>query len=91
MPIENIDSKLEKLEKFSKRSGILKLHTQAHAREILKELNALENEWPIFQKDLDIRLTYAAHYQIWKGLQLLGVGVWGQVLKYNKTYIIFAA
>ncbi|MHA1877059.1 MAG: DEAD/DEAH box helicase [Promethearchaeota archaeon] len=71
MSIENSDPKLEKLEKFSKRSDILKLHAQAHAREILKELNAPEKEWPIFQKDLDIRLTYAAHYQIWKGLQLL--------------------
>ena len=73
MSIENTDYKLEKLEKFSKRSDILKLHAQAHARGILKELNAPENEWPIFQKDLDIRLTYAAHYQIWKGLQLLEV------------------
>ena len=71
MATENTESKLEILKKFSKRSDILKLHAQAHAREILRELNAPKIEWPLFQKDLDIRLTYAAHYQIWKGLQLL--------------------
>jgi len=73
MSIANPDATLEKLQSFSKRSEVLKLHAQAHARAILKELNAPEAEWPSFQKDLDIRLYYAAHCQIWKALQLLEV------------------
>jgi len=80
MATENTESKIEILKKFSKRSDILKLHAQAHAREILRELNAPKKEWPLFQKDLDIRLTYAAHHQIWKGLQLLEANKhWKQV------------
>ena len=80
MATENTESKLEILKNFSKRSDILKLHAQAHAREILRELNAPKKEWPLFQKDLDIRLTYAAHYQIWKGFQLLEANKhWKQV------------
>jgi len=72
MPIGNPDGTLKKLQRFSQQSGILRLHAQARARAILRGLNAPEADWPEFRKDLDIRLYYAAHYQIWKALQLLG-------------------
>jgi len=73
MSIGNPDATLEKLQRFSERSEVLRLHAQAHARAILRGLNAPEADWPSFQKDLDIRLYYAAHCQIWKALQLLEV------------------
>lgn len=73
MPIENPDATLKKLKSFSERSKVLRLHAQAHARAILRGLNVPETDWPLFQKDLDIRLYYTAHYQIWKALQLLEV------------------
>jgi len=73
MPIGNPDATLEKLQRFSERSEVLRLHAQAHAKAILRGLDAPEVDWPRFQKDLDIRLYYASHYQIWKALQLLEV------------------
>jgi len=73
MSIRNPDATLKKLQRFSERSEVLSLHAQAHARAILKGLNATEADWPSFKKDLDIRLYYASHYQIWKALQLLEV------------------
>lgn len=73
MFIESSDSTLEKLQNFSKRREVLNLHSQAHARAILRGLKALEEEWPSFHDNLDIRMYYAAHYQIWKALQLLDV------------------
>jgi len=73
MSIGKPDATLERLQRFSERSEVLRLHAQAHARAILRGLNTPEADLPSFQKDLDIRLYYAAHYQIWKALQLLEV------------------
>ncbi len=73
MSIGNLDAILEKLQRFSEQSEVLSLHAQAHARAILRGLDAPEADWPSFHQDLDIRLYYAAHYQIWKALQLLEV------------------
>jgi len=73
MSIGNPNATLKRLQKFSERSDILRLHAQAHARAILRGLNAPKRDWPSFQEDLDVRLYYAAHNQIWKALQLLEI------------------
>src|SRR6266567_2139544 len=50
------------------------LHAQAHARAILQELESPKKAWPHFRGDLDERLYYGAHFQIWSALQLLDQG-----------------
>jgi len=50
------------------------LHAQAHARAILQELGSPPTAWPKFRADLDERLYYGAHFQIWTALELLEQG-----------------
>jgi replicative superfamily II helicase len=71
MSVGNPDVTSETLQRFSERSEVLRLHAQAHARAILMGLRAPKSDWPSFQEGLDAQLYYAAHYQIWKALQLL--------------------
>ena len=73
MNTKNTDTALKKLQKLSKQSIVLRFQAQAHARAILRSLKAPEEDWPSFNKNLDIQLYYAANYQIWKALNLFEV------------------
>lgn len=44
------------------------LHAQAHARQILHDLETPVDEWPRFRTDLDTRLVHAAHAMLVAGL-----------------------
>ena len=41
---------------------------QIHEKFILRELEYSEENWPDFSEDLDTRVYYLAHYQIWKAI-----------------------
>lgn len=68
---DNTDSILKDLESFSRKFNELNLVSQAHARAILSQNIDSESNWPNFRKDLDLRIYYAANYQILEGLNLL--------------------
>lgn len=71
MPEDNQLSISNKLQEFSEEYEKKKYHHQVHERSILYDLKHPKELWPDFSGDLDIRLYYSTHYQIWKGFQLL--------------------
>jgi len=71
MSYDNPQSILKNLQEFSGEYEKKKYSHQIHERSILYELEHAIKKWPKFSEDLDIRLYYSTHYQIWEGLQLL--------------------
>jgi len=50
------------------------LHAQAHARQILNDLDTPVDDWPRFRRDLDDRLLHTAHLMLVAGLDFLDAG-----------------
>jgi len=65
---------IERLETYEHDSIAQNYHAQAHARSILQQLKSPESGWPHFRKDLDEKLYYGAHFQMWAALELLDKG-----------------
>ena len=65
---------ISRLNAYAGDPEIIKLQAQAHARAILQELGSPRIAWPRFRADLDQRLFYGAHFQIWSALELLDAG-----------------
>src|SRR6266704_4801340 len=63
-----------RLKEYASDGGVRNLQAQAHARAILQELGSPRATWPRFREDLDERLYYGAHFQIWSALELLDQG-----------------
>lgn len=59
------------LRSFLEDGFLVTLLAQAHARALLVDLGSPRSEWPRFNGDLDRRLQYASHYEIFAGLGLL--------------------
>ena len=50
------------------------IHAQAHAKQILHDLDTAIDDWPRFRVDLDVRLVHAAHLMLVAGLDFLDAG-----------------
>src|SRR5205807_142663 len=70
----NANRLVSRLESYANDASVRNLHAQAHARAILQELRSPRTAWPQFRRDLDHRLYYGAHFQIWTALELLDQG-----------------
>jgi superfamily II DNA/RNA helicase len=71
MALPNKDRLLARLEAYANDAAARNYHAQAHARSILQGLKSSESAWPQFSRDLNKRLYYGAHFQIWTALELL--------------------
>lgn len=63
-----------RLREYASDGAVRNLQAQAHARAILQELGSPRATWPRFREDLDQKLYYGAHFQIWSALELLEQG-----------------
>ncbi len=74
MVIANTAAVLERANRFLQSSVVRNLHSQAHARAILRNVGRNADDWPNFRADLDERLHHAAHSLLWSALELMEAG-----------------
>lgn len=71
MPLRDLEQLSRRMETLLRDGTRRKLHAQAHARVILKQLGTPEGEWPVFSSVLDERLAYFANISLVMALDLI--------------------
>jgi hypothetical protein len=69
MVIANTAVVVDRANRFLQSSVVRNLHSQAHARAILRNVGRNADDWPNFRVDLDERLHHAAHSLLWSALE----------------------